>query len=101
MKATHKILEGKTRRQVVNEALNAMSRICDYNNGTVNDPCELASSVIEGRTLIQTINEDGFVRFNDGWYIVEVDDYNLYVDVTGFALRELGNPKYKIIDNTI
>jgi len=99
MKATHKIVEGKTNRQLANEALKAMSLICDYNNGTINDPCELASSKLEyGRTLIQTVYEDGYVRYNDGWYIVEVDDYTIYVDVTGFALKVMGNPKYSIID---
>ena len=99
MKATHKIVEGKTNRQLANEALKAMSLICDYNNGTINDPCELASSIMEdGRTLIQTVYEDGYVRYNDGWYIVEVDDYTIYVDVTGFALKVMGNPKYSIID---
>jgi len=99
MKATHKIVEGKTNRQLANEALKAMSLICDYNNGTINDPCELASSKLEDRrTLIQTVYEDGYVRYNDGWYIVEVDDYTIYVDVTGFALKVMGNPKYSIID---
>ena len=101
MKATHKIVEGKTNRQLANEALKAMSLICGYSNGTVSEPSELASSRMEngrGRTLIQTILEDGYVRFNDGWFIVEVDDYSLYVDITGFALKEMGNPKYEIID---
>ena len=99
MKATHKIVEGKTNRQIANEALKAMSLICDYNNGTINSPCELASSKLEdGRALIQTVFEDGYVRYNDGWYIVEVDDYTIYVDVTGFALKEMGNPKYEIVD---
>lgn len=99
MKATHKIVEGKTNRQLANEALKAMSLICDYNNGTINNPCELASSKLEdGRTLIKTVFEDGYVRYNDGWYIVEVDDCTIYVDVTGFALKEMGNPKYEIID---
>lgn len=91
MKATHKILEGKTNRQLANEALKAMSLICGYSNGTINYPFELASSKMEdGRTLIQTILEDGCVMYNDGWYIVEVDDYLLYVDVTGYALKEMG-----------
>lgn len=89
MKATHKIVEGKTYRQLANEALKAMNLICGYSNGTINYPFELASSKLEdGRTLIQTVFEDGYVRYNDGWYIVEVDEYTLYVDVTGLALKE-------------
>ena len=99
MKATHKIVEGKTNRQIANEALKAMSLICAYSNGKISEPLELASSKMEdGRTLIQTIFEDGYVRYNDGWYIVEVDDYAIYIDVTGFALKEMGNPDYEIID---
>lgn len=99
MKATHKIVEGKTTRQIANEALKAMNLICGYDNGTINNPYELASSELkDGRTLIQTILEDGYVMYNDGWFIVEVDDYTIYVDVTGFALKEMGNPEYEIID---
>ena len=91
MKATHKIVEGKTNRQLANAALKAMSLICGYNNGTINEPVELASSRMDdGRTLIQTIYEDGYVRYNDGWYIVEVDENTIYVDVTTFALKEMG-----------
>lgn len=91
MKATYKIVEGKTYRQLAKEALKAMSLICGYDNGTINYPFELASSKLEdGRTLIQTVLEDGYIRYNDGWYIVEVDDYSLYVDITGLALKEMG-----------
>ncbi len=100
MKATHIYTENKTRRQVVNMALKAMSLICDYNNGTLSNPCELASRLIEDkRTLIQAINDDGYLMYNDGWFIVEVDDFCMYVDVTGIALKEMGNPIYEIIDN--
>lgn len=100
MTASHLNTENKSNRQLANMALKAMSLICDYNNGTINNPCELASMKMDdNRTLIQTIYEDGFVRHNDGWFIVEVDDYCLYVDITGMAVKELGNPEYKIIDN--
>lgn len=41
------------------------------------------------RALIQTIYEDGYVMYNDGWFIVECDeDGTLYVDVTGRAIQE-------------
>jgi hypothetical protein len=99
MKAAHKITEGKTNRQIANMAMRAMSNLQDYSNGTIKNPNDLASSIMpDGRTLIQTIYEDGFVRYNDGWHIVEVDDYCLYVDFTGLAVREMGFPKYEIED---
>ena len=99
MKATHKIVEGKTNRQLANEALKAMSLICEADCDTIRNHYEIASYVMpDGRTLIQTIYQDGYVRFNNGWFIVEVDDYSLYVDITGFALKEMGNPEYEIID---
>lgn len=68
-----------------------MSDICDYNNGTIRNPYELASlSMKDGRTLIQTIYEDGYVMYNDGWFIVEVDeDAMIYVDFTGLAMQEM------------
>lgn len=80
-----------TRRKLANRALKAMSDICDYNNGTIRNPYELASSSMkDGRTLIQTIYEDGYVMYNDGWFIVEVDeDAVIYVDFTGIAMREM------------
>ena len=92
MKATYKVVAGKTNRQIANQALRAMSLICGYSNGTLKNPTELASSRLEDeRTLIQTILEDGYVLYNDGWFIVEVDEYSLYVDVTSIALKEMGN----------
>lgn len=99
MKATHKIIEGKSREQIIRMAFTAMKNINDCEQGTVLNPVNLASCVCDdGRTIAKTIKEDGYIRFNDGWYIVEVDDYTIYVDVTAFALKEMGNPKYEIID---
>ena len=47
--------------------MKAMNDICDCDNGTIRNPYELASSVMkDGRTLIQTIYEDGEVRYDDG-----------------------------------
>lgn len=89
MKATYKTIEGLTRRQIVNAALKAMTAICGYDNGTLRNPSELASSVLrDGRYLIQAINEDGEILYNDGWYIVEVTESHLYVDITTFAYKE-------------
>lgn len=100
MTATHIYTENKTNRQLANMALKAMDLICDCSNGTIRNPLELASSKIaDGRTLIETIYIDGYVRFTDGWYIVEIDETCLYVDLTGFAVNELGNIDYPIIDN--
>jgi hypothetical protein len=97
--ATHKTVEGKTNRQLANEALKAMSLIETFEQGTILNPVNLASSRMpDGRTLIQTIYEDGYVMYTDGWFIVEVDAYSLYVDVTGFAMKEMGISDRKIID---
>lgn len=72
-----------------------MARIQQAEQGTITCPYELASSSMkDGRTLIQTIYEDGYVMYNDGWFIVECEeDGCLYVDVTGFTMRE--NPDYE------
>lgn len=80
-----------TNRKLANRALKAMSDLqYGIDQGTIRDPYELASSVMpDGRSLIQTIYEDGEVRFSDGWYIVEVDAYIMYVDLTGFAVNEM------------
>ena len=90
MKATFMTIEGLTRHQIVNAALKAMTAICEYSNGTLHRPSELASSVLrDGRYLIQAINEDGEILYNDGWYVVEVTESYLYVDITAFAYKEI------------
>ena len=93
---THRWVDNiKSRRQLAKVALVAMARIQQAEQGTITCPFELASSFMkDGRTLIQTIYEDGYVMYNDGWFIVECEeDGCLYVDVTGFAMRE--NPDYE------
>lgn len=93
---THRYVDNiKSRRQLAKVALVAMARIQQAEQGTITCPYELAgSSMKDGRTLIQTIYEDGYVMYNDGWFIVECEeDGCLYVDVTGFAMRE--NPDYE------
>lgn len=93
---THRWVDNiKSRRQLAKVALVAMARIQQAEQGTITCPYELASSYMkDGRTLIQTIYEDGYVMYNDGWFIVECEeDGCLYVDVTGFAMRE--NPDYE------
>lgn len=93
---THRWVDNiKSRQQLAKVALVAMARIQQAEQGTITCPYELASSSMkDGRTLIQTIYEDGYVMYNDGWFIVECEeDGCLYVDVTGFAMRE--NPDYE------
>jgi hypothetical protein len=93
---THRWVDNiKSRRQLAKVALVAMARIQQAEQGTITCPYELASSSMkDGRTLIQTIYEDSYVMYNDGWFIVECEeDGCLYVDVTGFAMRE--NPDYE------
>lgn len=90
MKATYRTIEVLTRRKIVNATLKAMTAICGFSNGTLRRPSELASSVLrDGRYLIQAINEDGEILYNDGWFIVEVTDSHLYVDITSFAYKEI------------
>lgn len=94
--ATHRWVDNiKNRRTLAEVCLKAMARINQCEQGTISDPYDLASSTMkDGRTLIQTIYEDGYVMFNDGWFIVEVDETGcLYVDVTGLAMKEC--PEYK------
>lgn len=93
---THRWVDNiKSRRQLAKVALVTMARIQQAEQGTITCPYELASSSMkDGRTLIQTIYEDGYVMYNDGWFIVECEeDGCLYVNVTGFAMRE--NPDYE------
>lgn len=99
MKGTHIYTENyTTNRQLANRALKAMSDLQGFSNGTIRKPNDLASSILEdGRTLIQTIYEDGYVQFNDGFNIVEVDDYVMYVDFTAFAVNEMGGIDYDYI----
>ncbi len=101
MKATHILTEKyDTRRKLANRVLKAMNDITGCDNGTIRNPYELASCHVEdGRTLIEAIYEDGEVMYNDGWYIVEVDEYTMYVDVTGFAVKEMGINDYEIISD--
>lgn len=92
MNATYIYTEDRfpTRRKLANRALKAMADIEDYSQGTIKNPVQLASSVMpDGRTLIQTIYEDGEVLYNDGWFIVEVDDFVMYVDFTSYAVKEM------------
>lgn len=94
--ATHRYVDNiKSRRELAKTALIAMARICQAPCGSISEPYELASCVMkDGRTLIQTIYEDGNVMYNDGWFIVECEeDGTLYVDITGAALKEC--PEYK------
>lgn len=68
---THRYVDNiKDRRQSAKVCLVAVARINQAEQGTVTEPYELASSTMEdGRTLIQTIYEDGYVMYNDGWFL--------------------------------
>ena len=100
--ATHRFVDNiKSRKSLAEVCLKAMARIQQCEQGTITNPYDLASSAMkDGRTLIQTIYEDGRVMYNDGWFIVEVEeDGCLYVDVTGIAVMECpeyNNMKYNM-----
>lgn len=101
MKSTHILTEKyDTRRKLANRALKAMNDITECDNGTIRNPYELASFVLkDGRTLIETIYEDGEVMYNDGWYIVEIDEYCMYIDVTTFATNEMKITDYERVSD--
>ena len=93
---THRYVDTVTSRKYLAKlALIAMARINQSEQGTIANPYELASSTMkDGRTLIQTIYVDGYVMYNDGWFIVECDeDGTLYVDVTGRTINDC--PEYE------
>lgn len=73
---THRWVDNiKSRRELAKVALVAMARINQAEQGAITCPYDLASSSMkDGRTLIQTIYEDGYVMYNDGWFIVECDE---------------------------
>lgn len=64
---THRYVDNiKDRRQLAKVCLVAMARINQAEQGSITDPYELASSSMkDGRTLIQTIYEDGYVMYSD------------------------------------
>lgn len=100
--ATHITLpEGLTKRQIANRCLKAMVGITGLDNGTIRKPIELASSRLrDGRNLIETIYEDGYIKYNDDFYIVEVDEYVIYVDFTRFgAIETFGSLDYPYNSN--
>lgn len=101
MKATHILTEKyNTRRKLANRVLKAMNDITERDNGTIRKPYELASSIMEdGRTLIQIIYEDGEIRYNDGRYIVEVDEHCMYVNLTAFAIWSENIEDYEYISD--
>lgn len=101
MKATYIYNNGfDTPRKLANRVLKAFTNIQEFDNGTIRNPFELASSVMpDGRTLIQTIYEDGEIEYNDGWYVVEVNEFHIYVDFTGIAVKQMGLNEYEYISN--
>lgn len=74
-------------------ALRAMQAMKDiqggYAQGTLTRPVELASSEMTdkgNKTIAQALLDGDEIRYNDGWYIVEVDGDFIYVDITGYAV---------------
>lgn len=105
--ATHIRIEGLSNEERANRVMAALQDIQGgASQGTVKRPNDLASSMVvkdnqydyyvyanqsrqkDEMTLIEAIRRGEDVRYNDGWYVVEVDDYFLYVDVTGIATTE-------------
>lgn len=105
--STHISIEGWSDEEKVNRVMAALQDIQGgIKQGTVRNPYELASSEVikdsrygyyknsgniysnDAITLIEAVRRGEDVRFSDGWYIVEVDDDYLYVDVTRQALEQ-------------
>ena len=104
--STHISIEGWSDEEKVNRVMAALQDIQGgAKQGTVKNPYELASSTVikdsqygyyknsgnvhsdDKITLIEAVRRGESVQYNDGWYVVEVDDDYLYVDVTGQALE--------------
>ena len=98
--ATHIYVNGikSNRKNLAKAALDAMARISQCPQGTVAHPLNLASALMpDGRSLIKTIYQDGYVMYNDGWFVVEYNSEGfLYVDVTKSA--EIRNAAYRNIE---
>lgn len=101
MKATHINTEKfDTKRKLANRVLKALNDLTDCDNGTIRNPYESASiEMKDGRTLIETIYEDGELYYNDGCLIVEADSYCMYVDYTSKAMQEFGIDKMDYISD--
>lgn len=100
MKATHITHECKTNRQLANRVLKALNDLTECDNGTIRRPLEAASTYLnDGRTLIETLYEDGEIQYNDGYLVVEADNYTIYVDCSSRAIKEYELPKYEYITN--
>lgn len=100
MNATHIVHECTTRRQLANRVLKALNELTETDNGTIRNPFEAASIRLhDGRTLIEALYEDGELMYNDGYLIVEADDYCVYVDYTMRAINEWGFADYECKSN--
>ncbi len=88
---THISTEGMTNRQMCNQMIKALNSLTGVCNGTMNEPYEIASMIIDNkkeRSLIQVLKEDGEVMYYDGDYCIECDYHHLYVDYSGRAIKE-------------
>ena len=71
--------------------LKALEGLTNINQGSINKPFELASMVLsnsDGQTLIQTLKEDGAVKYYDGYFCIECDGQTMYVDYSQRAINE-------------
>ena len=102
MNSTHITHEITDYSKLANRVLRAMRQLTGCNCGTVSNPMDEASyQMADGRTIMQTIKEDGYIMYNDGYLIVECDYYTIYVDYSGRAAKEYNLNEYKCISNVI
>ena len=49
---------------------------------------ELSECLYDGKTLLKSILDGNDINYNDGYYIVEKDNFYLYVDITCKYIKE-------------
>lgn len=101
MKATHiQKNASDTHSFFLQKVLKAFEEIQELPQGTVESPLNFAATILsDGRTLIQTIDQDEVVSFDNGIYTVVIDSYWIYVNLSN--QEEAKDNKIEEIDQTI
>ena len=101
MKATHiQKNVSDTHSFFLQQVLKALEEIQELPQGTTESPLNLAATVLpDGRTLIQTIDQDEAISFDNGIYTVVIDPYWIYVNLSNGEGTE--NREIEGIDQTI
>ena len=79
MKSTNVSVIGLTPKQVYSKFIRAIKKL---------EQSELPDVVMNGKTIRELILNGVDVDYNDGYFVIEVDSFFLYVDVTTRYERE-------------